>query len=110
MGPAVGAIILFWVCIALGKRFGDEIANWVVGHEEDDDLVPEFGIEWIRTHDGHRPSLKAYRYYVTRYRQLRRARGEDLRLARRFDLVYYGQYVVFALGFCWILAWPLINS
>ena len=30
-GPVVSGILLFGLCIVLGKRVGDELAAWVIG-------------------------------------------------------------------------------
>ncbi len=92
----VAAIFGSWGLVAAGKGVGDQLAAWVIANEEEDDApAPDFGVE--ETHSNDVGSLSAYRYYAKRYRKIRRARREDVTLARRFDLIYWGQYLLWAL-------------
>jgi hypothetical protein len=93
-GLTLGGIFAFWICMALGKRFGDELATWVVSNDDDQAPAPDFGLEQIQRSDAQALSMRGYRYYAKRYRQLRRARGEDVILARRFDIVYFVQQAI----------------
>ena len=97
-----GGIVSLFVCVALGKRVGDELASWVIAHEQDGGSSPQFGVELVGR-QRRLPSLRAYRPYATRYRQLRRARGENVKLATRFAVIYYAQFVGVAVALGYLL-------
>lgn len=88
-GVAVFVLLGSYVCFAIGKRVGDEMATWVIANDDDDAPAPSFGIEDSR----RRPALGRYRWYASQYRQLKRARSEPTTLANWFAAVQIAQVV-----------------
>lgn len=104
------AVCIFgsWALVAAGKRVGDQIATWVIAHEEEDDAIaPDFGVSDA---DDAASSLRAYRYYSRRYRRMRSARREDVSLARRFDLIWYAEWVLIAVPITLLVAFALMGE
>lgn len=104
----VVVVIGVFVCNAVGKRIGDEMAAWVIANEDDDDApAPTFGAD---VGERHRPSLGRYRWYASQYRQIKQAKSEPPTLANQFAAVQIakvgGGLLVLVT---WLLAFSVVD-
>lgn len=90
------AVIGNYVLLGVGKRVGDELAAWVIANEENDDArAPAFGVAGGETTN---PTLsESYGFYARRYMKIRRARGEDVSLGRRYQAITFAQGLLIAV-------------